>query len=208
MGFLSEEQFKRFRESILSSAFFDRIGPTTTKGDLATRDADIGARLGVGADGKFLKAKASEATGLEWGDAPVKGTQILGFTGAGSIIIIPKGGADYEIGLTGVAVATGIGAQNDWKAQAAGTIKNLRVYVKNSSVMNADGHVWLFKAGVATALTVTIDNTDSSSWVEDTVNNFTVAAGDLVRFVADNDSSGGGAKDMTLSSITCEFVPT
>lgn len=39
--------------------------PLTTKGDLYSFDTD-NARLGVGADGQFLKADSTEATGLKW----------------------------------------------------------------------------------------------------------------------------------------------
>ena len=42
----------------------------TTKGDILTRGASAVARIGVGADGTFLKANSSATTGLEWGSIP------------------------------------------------------------------------------------------------------------------------------------------
>ena len=42
------------------------VGPTTTKGDISTRDGSGPARLGVGADTFQLVANAATATGLQW----------------------------------------------------------------------------------------------------------------------------------------------
>ena len=44
----------------------------TTKGDMITRTATAPARLGVGADGTYLLADSTQATGLRWG-APTFG---------------------------------------------------------------------------------------------------------------------------------------
>lgn len=49
------------------------VSPLTTKGDLYTRNATVGTRLGVGADGLVLTARSGEATGLKW-EAPSSGT--------------------------------------------------------------------------------------------------------------------------------------
>lgn len=40
--------------------------PLTTKGDLYVRNATVGTRLGVGANGDVLTADSGEATGLKW----------------------------------------------------------------------------------------------------------------------------------------------
>ncbi len=40
--------------------------PTTTKGDLITRDASSVVRLGVGPDGRYLEAASSDPKGIRW----------------------------------------------------------------------------------------------------------------------------------------------
>ena len=51
---------------ITAVAAFDALSPTTTKGDLISRDGSNNIRLGVGSDGDALFADSTETSGLKW----------------------------------------------------------------------------------------------------------------------------------------------
>lgn len=97
-----------------ATAGFDNLAPTTTKGDLITRNASNNVRLGVGTDGTVLTADSAQATGLTWtspltnpmdsqgdlikgggGGAAVK----LDLGAANTVVKANAGGTDTEFGL-------------------------------------------------------------------------------------------------------------
>ncbi len=80
------------------TAAFDALAPTTTKGDLVVHNGTDNISLTVGADGKYLKADSTAASGLKWeslfsypgfalfgdgadGDVTISGTTRLASTG-------------------------------------------------------------------------------------------------------------------------------
>lgn len=75
------------------------VGLLTTKGDLWTFST-VNARLAVGSDGQVLKALASEATGLVWGDAggSLDAGYDTGGAGAGRTITVDTGAVDLTGG--------------------------------------------------------------------------------------------------------------
>jgi hypothetical protein len=48
---------------------FDSVAPTTTKGDLITRNSSTNIRVAVGTDGQVLKADSTQAAGIKWDSA-------------------------------------------------------------------------------------------------------------------------------------------
>lgn len=69
---------------------FNALAPTTTKGDLITRNATINARLGVGTDGQVLTADSAQTLGIKWAT--------------------PSSTPDQSYELNNLAFATSVGA--------------------------------------------------------------------------------------------------
>lgn len=65
----------------------DKLGITTTKGDLIVHDGAAGKplRLPVGADGKVLVASAAASAGVEWATGVTAGSFIFGEAPSGAI---------------------------------------------------------------------------------------------------------------------------
>lgn len=51
---------------VTSSAGFDNLAPTTTKGDLIARSSTSNIRVAVGTDGQFLKSDSTSTSGVSW----------------------------------------------------------------------------------------------------------------------------------------------
>jgi len=90
--------------------------PTTTKGDLFTRDASSAARLAVGADGTYLKADSSQSTGQIWAAATftspltTKG-DLFGRTTVDARVPV---GADGKVLVADSAATPGVSYQGGW----------------------------------------------------------------------------------------------
>lgn len=96
---------------------FDDLSPTTTKGDLITRDASTNVRLPVGADGQALVADSAQATGLKYaavgdvsGPVTVSDNAIAVFDGTSGKVIKES---LASIDLTGRGVFYGLQSTNE-----------------------------------------------------------------------------------------------
>ena len=111
--------------------------PTTTKGDLITRDAGAVARLGVGGNGQVLMADSAAATGLKWGaQTGVTPTFRVNGVDAGTRNILNLI-AGTNVGLTGAdtgsvvnitidAAGGSSGSQTPWAQDINGNGKQLQ----------------------------------------------------------------------------------
>lgn len=58
-----------------STAAFDNLSPTTTKGDVIVSNGTNNVRQAVGADGEVIVADSTQASGIKWGkDVPINNT--------------------------------------------------------------------------------------------------------------------------------------
>jgi len=77
LGFLRFNADKDQLELVTQVAGTSITVPVSVKGDIFTHNGTANAKVGVGTDGQFLKALASESTGLVWAD-PQSGISAIG----------------------------------------------------------------------------------------------------------------------------------
>ena len=63
-----------------ATAGFDNLAPTTTKGDLITRNSSNNIRIGVGSDGQVLTADSAQTAGIKWATPTTRGAIKTGST--------------------------------------------------------------------------------------------------------------------------------
>ena len=115
--------------------------PLTTKGDVYVHTGSANARLGVGADGKALKADSSTATGLAWGDAG----------GSAPVVILePSTSTSYRgTGTSGTGIDVGVAVGTE----AAG-VGQREIYIRKIDTNNEGVFTVIHKNGVATEVQI------------------------------------------------------
>jgi hypothetical protein len=127
---------------------------------------------------------------------------MMGFSGAA--ITVAKGVTTY-LGVTGLSQST-TEANQEYYVTQAGTVQNLYCYVSANTTGAAGNTITLRKNGVSQSTLCTYNSGVTGSQ-SDTSNTFTVAAGDRVAIEVVNQGSGGGAKDLTVESVSFELAP-
>ncbi len=181
---------------IAKTAAFNALAPTTTKGDLIVHNGSNNVRQAVGENGKGLTPDSTIASGVKW----VSFGAQLG--GSGLSIIVPKTTTTNHSPINLVEDATEANIQ--FYVTRPGVIENLYIYVSVNDT-GADGNTVTVRLnGSNQTLQVTYDTGETGSHV-DTTNKFSVVVGDKISVQISNLGSGGGAKDLTVESITMEF---
>ena len=177
---------------------FDALGPCTTKGDIIGHNGGDHRRLAVGANGTVLTADSGETDGIKWAAAPAAQ---LG--GSGLSVTVPKATFTNHSPINLAESATEANIQ--FYVTRVGTIKNLYTYVSVNST-GVDGNTITVRLnGSNQTLQVTYDTGETGSH-SNTSASFAVVAGDKISVQISNLGSGGGAKDLTVESITLEFT--
>lgn len=147
-------------------------------------------------DGLFIKMLVAGAI-QELQIAPSQDT--LGFSGAAAAVV--KGTIAYlGFGPGSVSVTE---ADQEFYLPVGGTVKNLRVFV-SASTTTSNAVITIRLNGVNTVLTLTF-GAGVTGLLTDLVNSFTVAAGDRIAIQVDNQSAGGGARTITVETVTMEL---
>jgi len=112
--------------------------PLTTKGDVYVHTGSANARLGVGADGKALKADSTAPTGLVWGDA-----------GGSAPTLILEPSTDNTTPYTGTnSAGTGISVGTAVGTEAAG-VGQREIYIRKIDTNNEGVFTVIHKNGAA-----------------------------------------------------------
>ena len=174
-----------------------KVSPLTTKGDVYTRDASAVARLPVGTEGQYLRARAAESTGLKWEAAPPVGegasaaraykdtTQSIPDT---TLTALTWGAEDFDTDAyhstitntsrftAAVAGKYAVNATVQWDSNTSGA-RELYVVVNGATGNKIAGSVLPAAAGLVQNVVATLD----------------LAANDYVEFYVRQTS--GGARD-------------
>lgn len=170
----------------------------TTKGDIvAATGANALSRLGVGTDGKFLRAASGQATGLLYDAVWVPICSNLGG------VAITNGATIYVPPFTSLSTVTNISYGN--MRMPAGTLSNLRVYMLSSSG-GASGNttVTVYVNSVASALTLNIAAGAGPDAYVDNTHTVDINDNDLVEFYVHNGYNTGNSG--LITEISCKLT--
>ncbi len=140
---------------------------------------------------------------VQIGNLPGGGTAApawIGFSGMG--LVVAKGATSY---LGDGGGQNGTEANAEYYCPAAGTLKNLRVYVSANASNNAGNTFKVRKNGAATGIVVTY-GAGTTGLLSDTVNTIAVVAGDRISFEMVNTGSGGGTKNIVVESVSLQVA--
>lgn len=187
------------------------------KGDLISATAaDTPARLAVGTNGQVLTADSTQSTGLKWASPASGGWTLLSTTSlTGSSVSCTAGTGYQQIVVYIVAPVASTAANIKLRPNGYSGTEYFYNYFNNSSAsisnVNSDSAILLANIGTVNGgdLTCTINNADSSGYLEGTANGYsyngTNVRANFTSWMINSSTPSNGLSTVTVLLSTGTF---